>query len=400
MSKLFLIVLLIILKAVMFLIPIQQVGASIQNDQKLQPSNTLLTQISPFIQEITNNITSHNPGAEPDPDKIKQILQGIGIQIGETSDTMAIQAMSEIASEVDVDPKGPLAQSLISLGEAVNDRTLLPLVSQIQENADRGYSVVDSIIDTAASLVASFATDDTLELSTADILENILEITPSIDIKPDINAILNVEPSSLVIEENIPTTMVVSGALTYINNNSGIKDEVISISINSPGQDNSYKYKRNGHTDNKGLYEVDIDDVRLSKGTYETVARPLGDNYSNLSASRQFVVESRPISFNDISPYLAAGGVIIGSVSIIPRYYIRKRERNNLTQYMIKIHEEYNKFSKSKEKECLNQLNRLRMELIEILKKGKINEAHYEMLDKKISDYIDRVSKDVYKFTK
>jgi hypothetical protein len=124
----------------------------------------------------------------------------------------------------------------------------------------------------------------------------------------------------LVIEENTSTTMVVSGALTYYINNSGIKDEVISISINSPGQ-NNYKYKRNGYMGNKGLYEVDIDDVRLSKGTYETVARPLGDNYSNLSASRQFVVESHPISFNDISSYLAAGGVIIGSVSIILRYY-------------------------------------------------------------------------------
>jgi hypothetical protein len=61
---------------------------------------------------------------------------------------------------------------------------------------------------------------------------------------------------------------------------------------------------------------------------------------------------------------------------------------------MIKIQEEYNKFSKSKEIEHLNQLNRLGMELIEILKEGKINEAHYEMLDKKISDYIDKVNKD------
>ncbi|HKG89810.1 MAG TPA: hypothetical protein VKA95_15940, partial [Nitrososphaeraceae archaeon] len=59
-----------------------------------------------------------------------------------------------------------------------------------------------------------------------------------------------------------------------------------------------------------------------------------------------------------------------------------------------KIQEEYNKFSKSKEIEYLNQLNRLGMELIEILKEGKINEAHYEMLDKKISDYIDKVNKD------
>jgi hypothetical protein len=93
-------------------------------------------------------------------------------------------------------------------------------------------------------------------------------------------------------------------------------------------------------------------------------------------------------------------GIIIGIVSVIPRWYIRKRERNNLTQYMIKIHDEYNKFSKSKEIDYLNHLSGLRMELIEILKEGKINEAQYEMLDKKISDYVDRVSKDVYKLTK
>jgi hypothetical protein len=392
MSKLSVIVLLIILKAVLLLIPIQQVGASIQTDQELQPSNTLLTQISPFIEAITNNITTHNPNVdpEPDPDKIKQLVEGIGTEVGEISDTMAIQAMSEIASEVDSDPKGPLAQSLIALSAQLTPGTRpIDIINNIVQRG--GGNIVDEIINAATAVVLESA------ISTAD-LENLLETTPSIGIKAKINAILKVESSSSSIEENTPTKMVVSGTLTYTNN-SGINDEIIPISIGSPGQE-THEYKRNAHTDDKGIYEVDFDDVRLPKGTYEIVARPANDNYSELSASTQFLVESHPLSFNDIFPYLAASGIIIGIVSYVPRWLIRRKERNTLAEYMIKIHDEYNKFSKSKQIDYLNHVSGLRMELIEILKEGKINEAQYEMLDKKISDFIDRVSKDVYKFTK
>jgi hypothetical protein len=83
------------------------------NDQQL------IIQISPFVQTISSNVTSHNPDLvpKPDPDKIKQIIQGIGMQMGETSDTMAVQAMSEISSGVDLDPKGALSQSLIALSQ-------------------------------------------------------------------------------------------------------------------------------------------------------------------------------------------------------------------------------------------------------------------------------------------
>jgi hypothetical protein len=309
MSKLSVVVLLITLKAILLLIPIQQVGASIQNDQELQLQDT---DISSLIENLS---------------------------------------------------------------------------------AAQANEIIES---TAQEIIAS--TDDTISPSN---LANILETVPSVVFDPETNVTLKVEPSSLSIEENTPTKMVVSGTLTYINN-SGINDEIIPISIGSPGQE-THEYKRNAHTDDKGIYEVDFDDVRLPKGTYEIVARPANDNYSELSASTQFLVESHPLSFNDIFPYLAASGIIIGIVSYVPRYYgyyVSKRERNNLTQYMTKIHEEYDKFSKSKEVECLNHLSRLRMELIEILKEGKINEAHYEMLDKKISDYIDRVNKDIYKFTK
>jgi hypothetical protein len=40
-------------------------------------------------------------------------------------------------------------------------------------------------------------------------------------------------------------------------------------------------------------------------------------------------------------------------------------------------------------------LDQLRAQVIKTLNEGKINEAQYEMLDKKISDYIDKINNSI-----
>jgi hypothetical protein len=375
MSKSSVIVLSIVLLTGISLVPALQIGVNgqVQQQQPLQQQNQV--NLSQAAKQIVQQVSNATPGTNAT--EVHQILESEPAPTAEPGKSALFSSPTTNKSE---------EQEIIDLIPLPQREAILDKKTSLQLSP----SELSTLIQGTKDLVS--------QANNLTLLENILEATPSIDIKSEINAILKVEPSSLSIEENTPTKMVVSGTLTYINN-SGINDEVIPISIGSPGQ-KTYEYKRNAHTDDKGIYEVDFDDVRLPKGTYEIVARPANDNYSELSASTQFLVESHPLSFNDIFPYLAASGIIIGIVSVIPRWYIRKRERKNLTQYMIKIHDEYNKFSKSKEIDYLSHLSGLRMELIEILKEGKINEAQYEMLDKKISDYIDRVSKDVYKLTK
>jgi hypothetical protein len=127
-------------------------------------SQQLISQISSFVEVISINVTSHNPNVdpEPDPDKIKQIIQGIGMQMGGISDTMAVQAMSEISSGVDLDPKGALAQSLIALSQEVtSDNGVTDIINNIIQ---RSGSIVDKIIDGATSYILAVANGRNIEM--------------------------------------------------------------------------------------------------------------------------------------------------------------------------------------------------------------------------------------------
>jgi hypothetical protein len=124
----------------------------------------IISQILPFIEVISINITTHNNpniDPDPDPDKIEQIVEGIGTEIGEISDSMAIQAMSEIASEVDLDPKGPLAHSLIALSAQLTPgNRLTDIINNILQT---GENIVDGIINEAYALVLGVAEGKDIE---------------------------------------------------------------------------------------------------------------------------------------------------------------------------------------------------------------------------------------------
>jgi hypothetical protein len=123
----------------------------------------MIGQISPLVLVIASNVTSNNPNTEPEPEleKIEEIVEGIGTEVGEISDTMAIQAMSEIASEVDLDPKGPLAQSLIALSAQLTQGTRpIDIINNIVQ---RGENIVDEIINKATALILAVAQGEDIE---------------------------------------------------------------------------------------------------------------------------------------------------------------------------------------------------------------------------------------------
>src|SRR5215204_1648737 len=151
---------LLLLTGEVFRIPI------IKNESYAQQNpnpDQMIGQISPFVLAIASNVTSNNPNTEPEPEpeKIEQIVEGIGTEVGEISDTMAIQAMSEIASEVDLDPKGPLAQSLIALSAQLTQGTRpIDIINNIVQ---RGENIVDEIINKATALILAVAQGEDIE---------------------------------------------------------------------------------------------------------------------------------------------------------------------------------------------------------------------------------------------
>ena len=118
---------------------------------------------------------------------------------------------------------------------------------------------------------------------------------------------------------------------------------------------------------------------------------------------------SNPLSFNlsqyggtltanfketlSLEQYLA---IILGPISIISitvGWFLRNRQRRHLNKYMTIIDTAYESLEQNNNsKECLLHLQLVRKEISHLFKKGKISDAYYNILDKKISEYIEKVN--------
>jgi len=72
---------------------------------------------------------------------------------------------------------------------------------------------------------------------------------------------------------------------------------------------------------------------------------------------------------------------------LIGVFLFKKGKRSALSSYLTKIDSTYNQYAVDRI-ECRTQLERLKSDAIEMLKKGKIDEGHFLMLDEKITQYL------------
>jgi YVTN family beta-propeller protein len=96
-----------------------------------------------------------------------------------------------------------------------------------------------------------------------------------------------------------------------------------------------------------------------------------------------------------LEQYLA---IILGPVSIISiiiSWFFRNRQRKYLNKYLMTISNTYDSFYKNgdgKHQEYLLRLDNVRKEVIQLYIKGRISDAHYNVLDKTICEYIGRAN--------
>ena len=97
-----------------------------------------------------------------------------------------------------------------------------------------------------------------------------------------------------------------------------------------------------------------------------------------------------------LEQYLA---IILGPVSVISiiiSWFFRNRQRKYLNKYLITISNTYDTLYKngdSKHQEYLLRLDNVRKEVTQLYIKGRISDAHYNVLDKVISEYIGKANK-------
>jgi hypothetical protein len=219
-------------------------------------------------------------------------------------------------------------------------------------------------------------------------------------IAPDSNDVLCIKSiSPFPIEEKTPTQLVIDGSFGNLISGTGIADQEISLSIaNKDNMKTVYNSKSHESTDVEGAYHPILEDVNLPNGLYNVIAKPTSSKYVGLNATALLQVNKHVTTIDEFLKQIGTYfGVITAGLTIIPisrfYFYIKAgKQRNNLCAYIMKINAIYNKSDKNKE-DCLNQLANTRDEILGFLNKGKINEEQYDKLDKKITDYEEKINK-------
>ena len=72
-------------------------------------------------------------------------------------------------------------------------------------------------------------------------------------------------------------------------------------------------------------------------------------------------------------------------------WYYKFGQRRYINRYMTRIENTYDTLHYTEEEQCIRQLRSIRKELLYLFKKGSLSDSHYNILDKKASDYIESI---------
>jgi YVTN family beta-propeller protein len=185
----------------------------------------------------------------------------------------------------------------------------------------------------------------------------------------------------------------------------GNKDSVIvrvTFNVNPPNV---------GDLDCNGQPSLSNSSIRISNGTSITCTANSSHGYTfsswsglvdgsaanpiHFTASQYGTLRANFKQTLSLEQYLA---IILGPVSIISiiiSWFFRNRQRKYLNKYLMTVSNTYDSFYKNgdgKHQEYLLRLDNVRKEVIQLYIKGRISDAHYNVLDKTICEYIGRAN--------
>jgi hypothetical protein len=110
-----------------------------------------------------------------------------------------------------------------------------------------------------------------------------------------------------------------------------------------------------------------------------------GSSASTLTTSK---TDSSPLAgFLDISRLQQIGGAAATGAAAIFGWFFKTRRRRFIVGYMNKIDATYNQYSANRA-ECKKQLQKMKEEIVQLLKKGKLDETQFALLDNKLSEHL------------
>jgi len=91
--------------------------------------------------------------------------------------------------------------------------------------------------------------------------------------------------------------------------------------------------------------------------------------------------------FLDMSMLLQIGGVAATGGAGFLGWFLKTRKRRFVSGYLMKVDSTYNQYSMNRE-ECRKRLQQMKAEAILLLKRGRIDEPHFTLIDNKLTGYL------------
>ena len=268
----------------------------------------------------------------------------------------------------------------------VNTLTAAPAMTSFRKHNDEGIILKE--ISVNPTLKTSYNSEDSLVSLPSNVGFPLLASQVTIDPYKNIIYITN----------------TASNTISLIN---GKSDQVairLTFNVNPPNTGevqcngvksilgNSRSYDR-GQT----LQCVAIPERGYTFASWSDLADDLDINPISLEASRFGTLTANFKPTLTLEVYIFIIGGIVGATSVFVGWYYKYGQRRYINRYLTRIESTYDTLHDKEKQRCILQLQRIRTELLSLFKKGALSDSHYNILDKKASDYIDAARYEVKK---
>ncbi len=268
----------------------------------------------------------------------------------------------------------------------VNTLTAAPAMTSSRKHNDEGIILKE--ISVNPTLKTSYNSEDSLVSLPSNVGFPLLASQVTIDPYKNI----------------IYVTNTASNTISLIN---GKSDQVairLTFNVNPPNTGevqcngvknilgNSTSYDRG-----QKLQCVAIPERGYTFASWSDLANDLNINPITLEASRFGTLTANFKPTLTLEVYIFIIGGIVGATSVFVGWYYKYGQRRYINRYLTRIESTYDTLHDKDKQRCILQLQRIRTELLSLFKKGALSDSHYNILDKKASDYIDAARYEVKK---
>jgi YVTN family beta-propeller protein len=125
--------------------------------------------------------------------------------------------------------------------------------------------------------------------------------------------------------------------------------------------------------------------------SWSGLANDLSSNPLTLEASEfgTLTANFKPALSPEVYVFMIGG--IAGATSVFLGWYYKFGQRRYVSRYMTRIETTYDTLHEIEKEQCIMQLRSIRRELLYLFKRGSLSDSHYNILDKKASDYIENI---------